>query len=309
MKVMGSHITIGSIELSYCHRVKVTSSWKALTDTASVWLPNLRSTLQEGIRSGDAVTIQLGYDGQLRTEFQGFVAEVVPTKPFEVRCEDAMWQLKQQQVNQSWASTTLEVVLRYLVGASASIDVPTIELKPFRLVNTTVYGALQKIKDEYGLAVYYRDGVLRCTLPYVEPSATQVAYDFQFNALQEGLVFRRADQVKVRIRAIGVRPDNTRITVEVGDTDGELHTLHYYDKSEAELRDLASRKLDTLRFDGYRGSFKAFGQPLVRHSDTAQLSDERYPERAGSFAIDSVTTEYGPSGFRRKVELGKSLAA
>lgn len=308
MKVMNSHIAIGPVELEYCHRVKVTSSWKTLTDTASIWLPNLRGSLQEGIRPGDAVAVRLGYDGQLRTEFEGFVSEVVPSKPFEVRCEDAMWLLKQREVNQSWSSTTLAVVMRYLLGAEAAVDVPSIELKPFRLVDTTVFGALRKIKEEFGLAVYYRDGRLRCGLPYQEPTAAVVSYDFQFNALADGLVFRRADQVKVRVRAIGIRPDNQRVTVEVGDSDGEIHTLHYYDKSQDELRELAQRKLGTLRYDGYRGKFTAFGQPLVRHSDTVRLRDGRYPERAGSFVVDGVETEYGPAGFRRKVELGKSIA-
>jgi len=37
------------------------------------------------------------------------------------------------------------------------------------------------------------------------------------------------------------------------------------------------------------------------------ITDENYPERAGSYFVPKVTTTFGTSGARREVELGSKV--
>jgi phage protein D len=112
----------------------------------------------------------------------------------------------------------------------------------------------------------------------------------------------------VQLEAISIGKDNKKTKVTVGDEKGEKHTIHFYNKTEKELKALATAKLDLFKYDGYKGTFKAFGQPSVVHGMEVNLEDDNYPERAGSYFVDGVTTTYGSGGFRRNVELGKKSA-
>ena len=66
--------------------------------------------------------------------------------------------------------------------------------------------------------------------------------------------------------------------------------------------------LDRLRFEGYRGSFETFGDYFIRHSDQVTLKSFEYPEREGTYLVDSVDTYFGKNGFRKSIELGPKSA-
>lgn len=309
MKVMNSRIEIGSLVFSNrVNSVAVQSSRKNITGTATIKLPNLRrqtdqQKIEKIIRVGDAVKIMLGYDDRLVSEFEGYVSIISPQIPLEIICEDEMWKLKQETVSMSWRSTTLKEVLRFLVP-TATINCPDITMAPFRLNKVTKAKALEQIKDEYILDIYFRGKTLFAGLAYTETGLGEVNYHFQKNALMGNLQYRRKEDVKIKVKAIGMQPDNTKIEVEVGDTDGETHTLHFYNKTKEDLNALAEQKIKLMRYDGYRGSFTGFGQPYASHGMVANLMDDRYPERAGRYLIDGTGVKYDQSGYRREVSLG-----
>ena len=60
-----------------------------------------------------------------------------------------------------------------------------------------------------------------------------------------------------------------------------------------------------MKFDGYKGSFTAFGQPNAQHSGVAALEDGKYAERGGRYFIDAVKINYNSNGYRRENTLGK----
>lgn len=307
--VMNSYIEVGNyVFRDRIASVQVKSSWKDLADTAVIKLPNLArqsdgKRVEALIQPGDPVLIKLGYDGDLREEFRGYVSSVKPTIPLELHCEDEMWQLKRRTVSESWRSTTLREVLEYLVP-EANIDCPDITLSPFRLDNVSVAKALQKLRDEYLLTVYYRQGTLHVGFPYFEQLPT-IYYHFQKNAVMEGLEYRRQEDVKVKVKVIGIMPNNTREEIEIGDGEGDTFTLHFYNKRGAELRAVAEQKLAGMKYDGYRGHFIGFGVPRPVHGMVVDLRDDRYPERAGKFFVDTVTTTFQSDGFLRQIELGR----
>src|SRR5690606_21128975 len=100
--------------------------------------------------------------------------------------------------------------------------------------------------------------------------------------------------------------DNTRVEVEVGDEGGEQRTLFMYDVSDKkQLETFGREQLQKLKYDGWEGSIRTFLYPYAEPLMTAELHDPQYGERrAGTFVIDSVTTEFSTSGARREVEPG-----
>lgn len=318
-------LSIGSYQASYAHQIDIKSTWRELGDEATIELPNLAGRLEQAFQVGDPVRIELGYNGDLFTEFDGYVAEISPRYPFRLTCMDGAWQLKRRQVNggqgASWRSITLRALLTELggdYGITFSESIPDVTLTGFTIEKgATLYEAIEQVKEAYLLAAYFRGNTLFVGLPYTEfsPSDTEAErsagrwanYDFQRNIISDDLTYRRAADLRLKARAVSIQPDNTRIEVEVGDADGEERTLTYRNLREGELRALATADLERYRYDGYKGSFETFGLPRVIHSATASIADARYPDRAGRYVVDQVTTTWGTNGFRRSVELGKKV--
>jgi hypothetical protein len=312
---MSSKITIGKFVFnSRVNDVEINTSRKNSTQTATIKLPNyVRLTgeptkLEKLIKVGDAVTIALGYDDNLVQEFTGYVVRIKPNETLDLMCEDEMWKYKQSTVTKSWAQIQLKALLQELFP-QATINCPDVLLKPFRLDGVTKARALEVLKDEYLLSSYFRNGKLVLGFAYYETGLGNVIYDFQKNAIGDSLEFTRKEDVKIKVKAISIQPDNTRHEIEYGDNDGDTITLNFYNKTTSELTALAKEKINQLKYDGYKGSLTGFGVPYAQHGMTAELRDSRYPERAGSYFIDGVKIMYNSAGFRREVQLGRTSTA
>lgn len=315
MHYMSAYIQIGDKGFTRINSAKISSSRKTITDRASVRLANVSSLVDDEkkkIKVGDIVTIALGYNGNNNIYFNGYVSEIKASSPLEIICEDEMWKLKQKTVSKSWESVKLVDVLKYLVPDINVIECPELTLSPYRLVTVTVAKALETIKETYGLDIYFRGTKLFAGIPYTEKSNRTVKYHFQKNLpsklLQTGLVYKKKEDVKIRVQAVSMLPNNKQIVKYVGDEDGETHTLHFFNLSEKELEQQAKAKIDLLKYDGWRGQLMAFGLPFIKHGDIARLTDDERPNVNGAFFADTVETTYGPEGLFNYVSPGKSAA-
>lgn len=319
MKRMCSRITIGDMVFeNQVNSVEVYSSWKNLTQTATIKLPRYEQLIDPNkqnykLKVKQEVKIELGYDYEYQTEFEGYVTEISPMMPVEIKCEDESYKLKETEITESWRSIKLADLLKYLVPDVTLTDVPEVTLAPFRLNSVNKYQALQKLKEEYLLTIYFRGKKLFAGFPYYEQGIEDVVFDFQENVPKDealNLVYKLATDVKVKVKAVSMMPDNTKIEVEVGDDGGDVVTKHFYNiKSTTELNRLAKQAISELKYDGYRGTLKTFGVPLTQHTGIAILRNKRQPERDGKYFIDGVKVTYNSSGYRRENELGKKASA
>jgi hypothetical protein len=327
-------VTIGQLVYTKISGYESESSWKTLGDTATVRLygfvrvedPDTLTDasfsgsiqkVEDLVKVGDAVKIELGYDGDLRTEFEGYVAEIKLKIPFEIRCEDEYWKLKRTPINKTFKKTTLKKLLGELVpGVKLSASVPSIEIDAFRADRTTVAKVLQTIKENYLVCTYFRDKVLFVGLPYTEfqsysgPDGSLAKYAFQQNVIDDDLTYKRAEDVRIKAKVIAYHRNGKKTTVpDVGDTDGEERTITLRTETTdvAELKRLAVQKLSGFKYDGYRGSLTSFGVPFILHSGVAVLIDDAHPQRAGNYLVDKVKTTFGTDGFRRTIDLGKRI--
>lgn len=304
------------------NRVEIERSYKNITQTAKVVLPRYAQLVDPGepfykIRVGDAITIELGYDDtDYNTEFEGYITVVKPTVPMELQCEDEMWIQKQITVNKSWNSITMKELVTYLVPGTDVTLVPDVTFTPLRIDSVSVAKALEKLKD-YGVVIYFRNKKLFVGFPYYDTNVKHVNYLLDSiatttaNAKAEGLEFRRAEDYKIKVRAISVLRDNKKLEVEVGDNDGELRTLHFSNiTTEAELRAIAEQSIKRLKVDGLSGTFKSIGgYPYCDHGWVCSLFSNSYPERNGYYFIEKVKVDYNSNGYKRTVTPGRRAAS
>ena len=258
---------------------------------------------------GDKVTIQLGYNNDLRTEFTGFIYRINFTTPLEIECEGYEFMLRSNYEAKTYKSTNLKEVVAYLLdgtGVKISQDLPKINYTNFILpAAKSRLEMMQEIKDKYGLTAYFIDDLLYIGLAYT-PDFGMVKYAIGINTIKDNeLKYRYGADVRLKVKAICIKKDNTRIEAEIGDKDGQIRTLYFYDiTSKEELNKLAIQEIEKYKYDGYEGKITAFLQPFAQPGMRADLSDPIYSEKSGVFYITGSKVTFGRNGARRIVEIG-----
>lgn len=329
-------ITIGAYRFRQCNEVRIEKSWKEIGSTCTIKLPkhvrtseNDTNTLEKFINPGDAVTVKLRYQGLTElTEFRGYVKKITPGIPFEVECEDDVYWMKRTPIVKTWKkedAATLKSVVKFIVdkvnaahpvaGITLSSDLPKVEFttdKGFTIpAGNNAATALDKIRESFGLTSYLRGKELFTGLSYQKTYGT-VKHSLAWNVIESDLTYRKEEDTLIRIRPIGIRINNTKVETEqiIGDVDGELRTVHYYDiTNESTLVELAKNDLVKYKFNGFEGSFETFLYPHAEPLMITELTDPVYGNaRDGRYVIDSVTTTFGVNGARRTIEPGIKLS-
>ena len=307
MKLVNTYITIGNLEFDFVNSIEVDSSWMDLTDTCELKLPsNLKlnkNTLKDLIKKGDQVLVQVGYDNALQTVFEGYLTDIKPSTPIELRCEDLMWKIKQTRVNRNFPGGKLIDFLQEVLPG-IEIDSFDIEISSFRASNISGAKLLDSIKGEFGLQCFIRNNQLVVGKRYDPDNASEHVFKIDFNMVSDDLEYRAKEDVRLLVKAISNNEDGTKTEIELGDPDGDQNTLNFYNLSKEELRKLATRELDRLKYDGWRGSFVAFGEPIVKHGDIATLIHEDQSDKTGQYYIDGAVTSSGVNGLRQTIKLG-----
>lgn len=312
MKRLNCEITIGDNVINFVTEVSITSSWKEFTDKCTLQIPKRITKNGEPIfvgtnslfNRGDAVTVKLGYYPNLTTVFEGYINRVHIDSPVEIECHDEMFKLKQNTLTKSYKTVNLSTLLNDITG-DVEFDSVTAELGSFRISNVTPAQVIEELKKVYLLDAFIKEKKLRVGLRYIpELSTNHVIVKEKQIINDDGLEYQKEEDIRIRIKAVSMLPDNTKIEEEVGDTTGEVRTAFFYNLTREELRAVAERELPKFRYTGFRGSFLTFGEPVINHGDTVEFSSLKFPEYNGKYFVDSVETTFGQSGYRQKVELG-----
>jgi len=294
---------------------EITRDIDTLTDTCVLQLPKKITWQGESsnpLKRGDEVTVWLGYDDELQFAFRGFITTIGLKTPITINCEDYMFKLKQQAaVKKAYKSATLEQILKdqnlgikYKVFGEQSIG-------QYRVTADTVTGLLGHLKDHGGVRSFIRiendEPVLYCGVLFEHDKTHKQVFATGVNLIDDSqLKVQNAEDVKIKIKAVSLMPNNKKVRVEVGDTDGERRTLHAYNKTEAELKAWAEQELKRLKRDGLTGSFTTFGAELVDKLDNVGIKIDG--ERKGVYQTQKNVIKYSPSGFRQEITIGARVA-
>lgn len=309
------------LKLGILAECEIICSVDNLADTATIVLPeavmNQVLNIENKINRGSKVIIQLGYDGDLQTEFEGFIQDITTNdSTLKIVCEDALFLFRVSVNDEQFKLVSIKKIAQRLIE---QID-PSFKLvisgygddvyfEKFVIHQATGYDVLKKLQEETKANVFFNTEKkeLHIHPPYLEKGGT-VRYSMQQNIEKSTLEYKKAIDKKIEVTVESVDIKGKVKSITVGTTGGDKTTI----KASSPLTDAAMRKMAdaTLRknsFDGYSGSFDCWLIPFVKPTYSAFIEDQDYPYKNGTYYVVGVKTNFSESGGVRTVTPGIKL--
>lgn len=310
------YVKIGKYRLGLLDAVKIHRSVDLLADTAEIVLPavvqNKALDIEGKVKRGDAVVIQLGYDGKPVEEFSGYLQEIsVDNGNITLRCEDSLFLFRRPLPDLELKNSTLKELLEHIVRETGlKVEVCCsyeFRYEKFVISGTTGYEVLKKVQEETKANIYMKERALQVHPAYEEVFGT-AKYDFARNIEKDGLTYKRAEERKFEVEVEGLAKDGRSVKVVVGTAGGDRKSIKVYGVADpGELKKRGQEELKYLTYDGYEGDFTGWLLPYCDAGYVVELRDEEYPQKDGSYYVTAVTTEFSQNGGSRKVQLGRKM--
>lgn len=324
---MSYNIEIGSYRLKHVESVKITRSVENLMDTATIVTPatvfNKALEVQEKLKASSPVKIQLGYDDNLKTEFEGYLKSVkTDGGSLTLECEDALYLFRGSVKNAENKNITVKTLLQKMILEleQGNEDLKKLHItlncqydfsyEKFTTVNASGLEVLKKIHDEAKPNIFLKDNVLHIQPLYFDMGLPTIAYNMAVNIDRDGmnLKYRRADERKLKVTAKGKNSAGKEISVTIGEPNGDTETINFPGvTTEAQLKELAQTAHDGKVYEGYEGDFTAWLEPYIEPGYSVMLKDDDDEVKNGKYYVLKVDTTFDSSGGKRIVGLGKKL--
>lgn len=327
-----------NISFNFVHSIEIESSYENLTDTCKIVIP--RKLTFDGLplfngdnpifRRGDKIEVSMGYVPNITKVFTGYIKNVGSNVPTVLECEDEMYLLKQYTVNYpskvGLEERILKAPLKYhpltiqptlklnelLDYCLPNIDFETVDninLGKFTIIKASPAKVLDKLKSEYGLYSYFRNGKLH--VGFANDASVTSEAEFKMEEVvinSDTLEWQRAEDVRIKCVAISMNSDNSKTQVEFGDEDGNQITITKQDMDAKSLEFAAKEWIKENKYTGYRGEVETFGEPVMKHGDRIKLTSVKLPERDGTYLIKKVKRVYSvDSGNHQIFTLGAKI--
>jgi hypothetical protein len=324
MFVLGSDITIGKYVHVKPHQVKITKSIFEYVDRAQIQLPITARIVRDGavitasaetakqFTEGDKVLIQLGYNGVLKTEFEGFISRINFTAPLEIEAEGYSYQLRKKTLTGTVKKIKLKDVLKKITeGTDIILDdaIPDFTIDKLILTGKNGVRILEELQGTSKMLIkfFFTGNKLYGGLQFLKTTG-DVKYRLGWNVIKDNsLKLHQAKNQEVTINWIGEHKDGTKTYVGRGKKGVvKTHTSHII-TDKASLQQLADAEHAKLSYDGYEGKITAFGSPFCIPGNRVVLEDKKYKERSGNYIAQHTEVTYGMNGFRRVIGIGERL--
>ena len=331
MFVLNSDITIGKFRFSGVHDVRITTGIHSIVSLAYIQLPAVSRIIKNGkavdgsvvtadqFAEGDAVTVKLGYNGDLRTEFMGYVKYTDLNKPLTIICEGGSWLMRRNKINLSERSVSVKQLLQKAVagtGLNVVCDIDVL-LNNLQLNGTGVdmINAIHQYTDHSLTIFFSKPDTLYCGNLRTKASGNndvlqlgKVQYRSGFNIFSNNNLKRRT-----------TKDDPVAITYSKKEDSGNVLTatsaafknavrkhskLLNQVKEATALKLLAEEKAYKYNYQGFEGSVQTFLVPYVQPGCLASLTDNTLKLKEQTYLAEAVTTHFGVHGARRTVDLG-----
>jgi len=339
MFVLGSDITIGRFRFSGVCDVQIRKSMHSIVESATIKIPSISRITSNGkttgqnivtgeqFSDGDPVVIKLGYNGDLHTEFIGFVKCRDLNMPLKVECEGYCWLLRRSTVTDFRGSIPLRQLLNLAVSSidarynikvicDADIDLNNVVIdnqSGFEVIND-----LSKYTDDCLTCFFIQPDTLWCGLIYTSYSSGLdpldlglVNYRLGYNLVKENNLNERvSENDPVKVKYSKRLSNGERLFAE---SDAFKDYVRTHSRILNQLKDanalkrLANEKAYKLNYSGYEGNINPFLQPFALPGYQANIIDDRYPEKNGVYIIEGTEVRFGINGAKRIVEIGPKL--
>lgn len=307
------NITIGKYKLAMLDSVEIIRSVEQLSDTATIVLPgnvfNKAIEIEQKIKRGAEVTIQLGYDGKLETEFEGYLQSIATDDgSITLKCEDALFRLRIPVADKELINPDIKDILGYVLPGGFSIDCDySFKYDKFVIQSQSAYQVIKKLQEECKANIYLKGNVLHVHGQYSEIFG-QADYSFQHNIESSELEYVNAEDRKIEVIAEGKGTDGKVIRETVGEKGGDTITLKIDGVSDTKtLRNLALEQLKVKSYTGYSGSFTGWLIPWCDAGYKVSIADSDYEYKSGTYYVLEVITKLSKDGGSREIKVGRKL--
>lgn len=318
---MDWQVIIGNYQLALLDGIEIHKSVDILADTCTITLPlyahkrviNIGNDVPERqIKRGDKVTVRIGYNGELKEEFTGYLLTPQTDETLVLECEDELFLMRKAVPNIQFKNAGVKAIAQYLVDkTNTALTVNCtigIVYDKFVINAATAYDVLKKLQEETKANIYMRNGVLNIHPPYTEPHG-KVRYSFQQNIESSSLKYKLAEDKNIQVVVEATGADGKKREVTAGTSGGDKITIKGGGLSEASMKELASAEFRRQVYDGYDGDITTWLVPQVEPGDSIELVDEDFVYKTGWYYCKSVTTTFNSSGGSRKIQPGIKVVA
>lgn len=317
-------ITIANkIQFNVVKSIRIENTIEKFSDTAKIELPRefknakkqngrlsiANKNLLEIIKVGDTIKIEAGYNGDLKTEFEGYITEIGAEIPLLIECEDEMYKLKQMpQISKTFALVTLKELIQF-IAPNYTIEAIDMPLGKFMVENANPYKIIEELKQQYGVRCYFDGKVLKAGLSIDFKPQQKHQFVFGRNIRKSSaLKYLTKEQRDRYYKAVSIQKRTSKkITFEYGNVDAEHRSLHLpCNLSIHQVKTETKKIYHNYVFDGYEGSIDSWAIPKTKAGDSAEIIDPNYNDkhRDMQLFIESViTTIDGSNGIKRQNKL------
>lgn len=321
MLKLSSEIKIGKYIFTNICTVQIDRSMKSIIDRCVIVVPrkvqfnkrNINLGTSGLLKEGMAVSVKLGYNDVLTEVFKGVLKNVSAGFPVNLECEGQETALKEKQVKpKQWKTTTLKEILEYILPEGMTVNAVDVNMGEFKIkTEVTAAKVIDAITTKYHLPIFTRGAVIYAGTTAWENIITEHSLAFGHNIIAHKLKYVKEEDVKIKVNAVSILKDSTKVEVTVGDESGDVRTIHYYNVDDKKkLEQQAKLVLDELKYSGMQGTVETFGEPFIQHGDAINISDnlDLIKEKEGKYRVEKVSTRFGIGyGYRQIVSLGKKL--
>lgn len=325
MFTLDYEVSIGSYNLKGLESVKIETSQDLLSDQCMITIPGMIRGMpykvEDKIKRGDLVTVRLGYNGSLKTEFQGYLKAIYPESPMKLECEDSVYLFRRKIKSVILKNVSVHGILNYVLKEVnpqltepftlvSDISKDSFKWEKFTINNATGFEVLDKLRTESGLMIYARNNELHAHLAFTQNAGVEVEYDFARNIEETNdLKYIKSQDAKVKVVVVGRTAKGAKVEGEAGESGGEIRTIQRPTISEkTTLENIAREELKKITYDGYRGAIVGWLLPYCNTGYAAKIIDADYLERAGKYYVTGTKVEFSRNGGIRTVSLGFRLS-
>ncbi|PQJ09493.1 hypothetical protein CJD36_019835 [Flavipsychrobacter stenotrophus] len=335
MFVLSSKITIGGFSFSGVMNARINRSVHSAADACNLMLPSLArvkrknggtsavETLSNVFAEGDKIKVELGYNGQLKTEFEGFVKGLMPGDQLTIECEGYNRLLRlNKNLKGFYASTSVKELLDKAVkGTEIELYVQDdIALKNITLDNaggTDIISEIRKICQNVITIFFITPKKLWCGLTYtayhegVDPFAIGgVKYRIGYNCMRDNRLKIKTPSEPVQVLFGGTLATGRRIATESEKKvlGNKVKAINNNIPDVANMKRIANEMQYQKNYTGFEGRISGYLQPYCQPGYKMYIQDSRYPESAGFYMAESTEVTFGTSGAWRNVEVGPKMS-
>lgn len=305
-------------QLAMLAECDIYSSVENLVDTATIILPetvmNDPLNFENKIKRGSSVIIEMGYDGVLETEFEGYIQEITANdSSLKIICEDALFLMRVGIPDIELTPTSVQKIAQYVVdNVDAALSVKCsydFNYEKFVVHQATGFDVLKKLQEDTEANIFF-DTVtktLHIHPPFTEKGG-EVFYSMQKNVEASSLEFDNKTDTKVEVTIESTDLNGNVRQYVTGTTGGDKVTIKAPSISEASMKELAAVVLKNRSAPGYTGTFDTWLIPFVRPTYSARIKDEDYLDKLGWYYVKTVNTNLSEAGGKRTITPGIRLS-